>query len=196
MFRPFAIVSILLVVAGCAGAPARPAIVQPAENASAAPMAELPLLRLPPSALPGGLALQQRLTFRYGDHRETVDALVEADAGSVRVLVHLQGQVALRLVWDGETLQQTRADWLPPQLQGERVLSDLQLVYWPQSAIEAALPPDWSLAAAGEQRFLVHEPDGRRVVGIDYLAGDVVVMKSLDARRDFELRIESTPVVP
>lgn len=194
MFRPVAILSMLLAVAGCAGAPVRPAIVQDVQTA--ATVTAPPLLRLAPSALPGGLALQQRLSFRHGDRRDTVDALVEADAGAVRVLVHMQGQVALRLDWDGETLQQTRADWLPPQLQGERVLSDLQLVYWPREAIAAALPPEWSLASAQGERFLVHVPSGERVVGIDYLADGIVVLKSLDPRRDFELRIESTPVTP
>ena len=41
-------------------------------------VAQPPSLRLAPSALPGGLALQQRLTFVRDGQRATVDALVEA----------------------------------------------------------------------------------------------------------------------
>ena len=99
-----------------------------------------PALRLPPSALPQPLSLQQRLTFVHGDRRETVDAIVESDGGGTRLAIHAQGQVALRLDWDGKELKQQRAPWLPAALDGERVLTDLQLVYWPVAAISAALP--------------------------------------------------------
>ncbi|GHB94369.1 DUF3261 domain-containing protein [Thermomonas carbonis] len=116
--------------------------------------ASMPMLRLPPSALPGTLALQQRLAFRHGDRRETVDALVENDTGSTRLVIHAQGQVALRLEWDGKQLTQTRAPWLPSELDGERVLSDLQLVFWPVDAIASALPEGWSLRDDQGQRVL------------------------------------------
>jgi hypothetical protein len=116
--------------------------------------ASMPVLRLPPSALPGTLALQQRLAFRHGDRRETVDAMVENDAGNTRLVIHAQGQVALRLEWDGKQLTQTRAPWLPSELDGERVLSDLQLVFWPIDAVASALPEGWSLRDEQGHRVL------------------------------------------
>ena len=193
MSRSLAIGLLLLAIAaatGCGVAPPRPAV------PAAEPLPEPPLLRLPPWALPGGLALQQRLTFRHAGRRDTVDALVEADARAVRVVMHVQGRVALSLVWDGETLQQTRADWLPPQVRAERVLGELQLVYWPAEAITAALPPGWSLLTVGrEHRYLVQGPARTRVLGVDY-AGDAATLTSLDPARDYELHIESTPVTP
>lgn len=117
-------------------------------------VASMPVLRLPPSALPSPLALQQRLAFRHDKRSDTVDALVESDGASTRLVIHAQGQVALRLDWDGKELKQQRAAFLPAALDGERVLSDLQLVFWPVDAIASSLPAGWSL----------HEDEGRRVL--------------------------------
>ena len=104
----------ILSIAACATAPASPAPDAPAGQGDApAAVTELPWLRLAPSQLPGGLALEQRLTFVHDGRRETVDALVEADADEVRVVVHAQGQVAMRLVWNGTSMAETRDPRLP-----------------------------------------------------------------------------------
>jgi hypothetical protein len=87
-----------------------------------APLVQLPTLQLPPSALPAPLQLQQRLQFRFGTHERELDALLEADGQQVRLAVQAMGQTGVRMVWDGRTLEQTRAPWLPPQVRGERVL--------------------------------------------------------------------------
>ncbi len=153
------------------------------------PPGDVPMLRLAPSALPGGMAAQQRLGFEHGGHRQSVDALVEVDAEAVRVVIHAQGQVALRLDWDGNTLTQTRADWLPPQLSAERVLSDLQLVFWPADAVDAALPPNWSF---GGERVLIH---GDEVVArVERISEGTRVLHQ--NRHRYVLRIESVPVTP
>lgn len=136
-----------LLLAGCATPQAR-------VTQRRAVAASMPVLRLPPSALPGTLALQQRLAFRHGDRRDTVDALVENDAGTTRLVIHAQGQIALRLDWDGKQLTQERAPWLPAALDGEQVLSDLQLVFWPIDAITASLPAGWSLRLESGRRVL------------------------------------------
>ena len=147
MRRLIALLLSVMLLAGCATPQARVAQRQ-------AVMASTPVLRLQPSALPGTLALQQRLAFRHGDRRDTVDALVENDASNTRLVIHAQGQVALRLEWDGKQLTQKRAPWLPAALDGERVLSDLQLVFWPIDAIAASLPAGWSLREESGRRVL------------------------------------------
>ena len=158
----------VLLLAGCATPQARVA-----QRQSVA--ASMPVLRLPPSALPGPLALQQRLAFRHGDRSDTVDALVENDARNTRLVIHAQGQVALRLEWDGKQLTQKRAPWLPAALDGERVLSDLQLVFWPINAIEASLPAGWSL----------REESGRRV-----LRQNEAIIATVDYPQALEARLE------
>jgi len=154
-----------------------------------APLVQLPTLQLAPSALAEPLQLQQRLQFRFGSHERTLDALLEADGGQVRLAVQAMGQTGVRMVWDGHTLEQTRAPWLPPQVRGERVLDDLQFALWPADAIRAALPADWRLVEADGGRrleqagkaWLVLEPLGDGQVRLRNLAeGYELVIESLD----------------
>lgn len=146
-----------------------------------------PSLRLAPADLPGGMAVQQRLGFEHGGERQVVDALVEVDAQAVRVLIHAQGQVALRLEWDGRTLTQTRADWLPPQLSAERVLTDLQLVYWPVDAVAAALPAPWTFS---RERVLAR--GGKVVARVEHVSEARRILH----QQAYLLRIHSVPVTP
>ncbi len=152
-----------------------------------APLAQLPTLQLAPSALPTPLQLQQRLQFRFGTHERELDALLEADADEVRLAVQAMGQTGVRMVWDGTTLEQTRAPWLPPQVRGERVLDDLQFALWPADAIRAALPGGWTLVDAGAGRQL--EQDGKAWLVLERLDPQRVRLRNL--AEGYELVIES-----
>lgn len=168
------------VLAACAVAPVRP------------PAPAMPALSLSPASLGGTLALEQRLVFRHGERSDTVDAMVEADAGEVRIVLHRQGQVLLRLAWDGEQLQQVRAPQLPQALSAQRVLDDLQLVNWPVEAINAALPAGWHLQVRDDERRL--EQDGEIVATVRRTGEDQV---RLDNHREgYRLDIRSVPVTP
>ena len=147
MQRLIAMLVLSLWLAGCATPQASVAARQ-------AVLASMPVLRLSPSSLPATLAMQQRLAFRHGKRHDTVDALVESDGAHTRLVIHAQGQVALRLDWDGKELKQQRAPFLPAALDGERVLSDLQLVFWPVDAIASTLPPGWTLREEQQRRVL------------------------------------------
>ncbi|WP_411852575.1 DUF3261 domain-containing protein [Stenotrophomonas sp. LGBM10] len=151
------------------------------------PLAQLPVLQLAPSALPQPLQLQQRLQFRFGSHERDLDALLEADGEQVRLAVQAMGQTGVRMVWDGKTLVQTRAPWLPPQVRGERVLDDLQFALWPAAAIRAALPPGWTLVDADGSRRL--EQDGRAWLVLEPLAPGRQRLRNL--AEGYELVIES-----
>lgn len=152
-----------------------------------APLVQLPTLQLAPSALPQPLQLQQRLQFRFGSHERELDALLEADGRQVRLAVQAMGQTGVRMVWDGATLQQTRAPWLPPQVRGERVLDDLQFALWPAAAIRAALPAGWTLVESGPERRL--EQDGKAWLLLEPLPDGRVRLRNL--AEGYELVIES-----
>lgn len=114
----------------------------------------LPALRLAPAALGREVAEQQRLVFRFGSHVRELDALLEVDAGGVRLAVQAMGRTGVHLQWDGERLVERRADWLPAAVRGGRVLDDVQFSLWPADAVRAALPAGWELADTGDVREL------------------------------------------
>jgi len=176
VFRLIGNLLVALLLIGCAANPSR------------SPFGELPTLRLSPISLGHTLALQQRLQVTVHDKTQTLDALLEVDGQELRLGVQALGQSALNLHWDGHTLQQQRADWLPPSLSGERVLFDLQLVYWPAEAIRAALPTDWSLQESAGQRHLLHA--GTAVVDVTYPTENHAVLNQL--RDGYQLDITST----
>ena len=174
----------------CGTTPPRTAQDAPAGQGGDAPPADaVPWLRLAPSHLPGGLALEQRLTFVHAGRRDTVDALVEADADEVRIVVHAQGQVAMRLVWDGTSMAHVRDPRLPAGVQAGRVLNELQFAYWPPAAIAAALPAGWTLQGDAAHRVLVHGDPARPVLEVEH-RGDGEVRISYPGQA-FELWIES-----
>lgn len=149
---------------------------------------ELPPLRLSPAALGKPLSLQQRLHFTFGTQQRDLDALLEADPGEVRLLVQAMGQSGVRLSWDGKSLRQQRAPWLPPTVRGERVLDDLQFALWPADAIRAALPSGWTLEERDGERNLQHEGRVWLRVGGDAANGGALLENLAEGYR---LRIES-----
>jgi len=126
----------------------------PPASTKAVSAPELPRLRMTPAALGQSVSLQQRLEFRIGGQSRVLDGLLEIDAEAVRLVVQALGQPGVRLVWDGERLEQRRAPWLPSAVRGERVLDDLQFALWPAEAIRQVLPPGWSLRDDGRVREL------------------------------------------
>lgn len=139
--RSAVLLLVTLLLAACAGRTPRALVA-------------LPPLRLAPASLPAPLAQQQQLVFRFGRHERALDALLEADSVQVRLAVQAMGQTGVRLQWDGTTLNQQRAPWLPAQVRAERVLDDLQFALWPTSAIAAVLPSGWEVHDDGRQRRL------------------------------------------
>ena len=152
-----------------------------------APAHATPQLRLAPALLGHPLNLQQHLTLQAPGHDQQLDVLLEADERHVQLGVVAMGQVAARLDWDGTSLTEERAPWLPQAVSGARILSDLQLTLWPVAAIQAALPHGWLLAESGGVRTL--SQDGEVVTVITHTSASVV---ELDQRREhFKLKIES-----
>ena len=195
----FALAAVLL--AGCAaGPPTRPvplAALRPSPRAPCAAVppkatVQLPALRLAPAALGHELAAQQKLHFTFGAHERDLDALLEVDAQQVRLAVQAMGQSGVTLRWDGQSLQEQRAPWLPPSVRGERVLDDLQFTLWPADAVRAALPGGWMLFDDGVQRRLSRD-------GVDWLVMERTGEGSYrldNPAEGYSLSIESLSIEP
>ena len=160
------------------------------------PLAELPPLRLAPAALGKEISLQQKLAFVRGEQRRELDALLEVDAGEVRLLAMAMGQSGVRLSWDGERLDEQRAAWLPAQVRGERVLDDLQFALWPLEAIRAALPSGWRVEETeGERRLLDAQGKPWLAARIGATDGDIELRNLAEGYR-LEVRSASLEATP
>ena len=167
-------------VAGCASAPA-----------PSASSRDVPQLRLAPSQLGRTLALMQHIEVQAPGHAQQLDVALEVDPAHVRMAVLAMQQVAARLDWDGTTLAETHAPWWPAQVSGERILSDLQLTYWPIATIRAALPAGWSVAESGAVREL---RQGDEVVTTVTRRGEGAVVDLEQRRAPYRLTITSAPM--
>jgi hypothetical protein len=168
----------------CAGAPTT---TNPTPTA-----VQAPLLQLSPASAGREIALAQRLEIEARGQRQSVEALLEVDAASVRLALLQLGRPLARLEWDGRVLRQERAPGVPEALSAERILSEMQFVQWPAGAIRAALPEGWSLreGEGGTWRELCQ--GGEAVLRVDRPAPGVAVLRHL--RDGYRLRIESTPI--
>lgn len=145
----------------CAGLPGRADAPGREADGAVAPTTAWPLS---PRDLPAPLALQQQLVIERDGQSRTFDAMLEADADGLRLAVLAAGQVALSLQWKDGALDQQRADWLPPQLDGALVLQDLQFALWPLAALQRVAPPGWTVVEDGVVRTIA--ASGRVVVAV------------------------------
>ncbi len=137
-------------LAGCAAPTAPP---------PAAPRVELPPLRLPPSALgTASYAYSQRLSVTRLDRPQAraqqVDLQLQLDASGLLLAGFALGQRVLLMQWDGEQLQVTRHPRLPAEVDTDRMLRDLCLVFWPVDAVRAALPAGWTWVETADGQVL------------------------------------------
>jgi hypothetical protein len=150
-----------------------------------------PLLRLSPSSLGKTLSLRQHLNFTVVGKNQQLDALLETDTTAIRLALFSLGQTAARLSWDGQKLEEFRAPWWPPAVSSVKILSDLQLVLWPTSAIQANLPPGCTLVEHEQARLL---KEGTQVVAtVQYLTPTRTVLTNV--REGYRLQIDSQTVM-
>ena len=111
-------------------------------------------LKLAPAALGQSLSLQQHLTIERNGRIDELDAALEVDASHLELVGLAFGQRVLSLNYDGKELTSWRHAMLPPQVQAEDVLEDLQLTLWPADAIAQSLPAGWRIEDQGLRRTL------------------------------------------
>jgi hypothetical protein len=111
-------------------------------------------LRLAPAALGASISLQQQLHVERESRTDDLEAALEVDAAQINLVGLAMGQRVMSLTYDGVKLSTWRHVLLPKQVQGEDVLEDIQLTYWPTDAIRAALPAGWTIDDDAMQRRL------------------------------------------
>jgi hypothetical protein len=118
----------------CVGAPVRPT-----------PAAALPILS--PAALGEVHRSRQIVHAAFGEREAALQCVLDIDAAHVTVIgLNPTGQRLFGLTYDGKASQIEQSPLIAAQIPPERFLADLQLVYWPLSAWQAATAgSDWSV---------------------------------------------------
>ena len=169
-------------LAGCASASRHQA------DAAVAGQVGSPWLALAPSALGCAAAVQQRLTVQPpGQSPKELDALLEIDAGSMRLAILNLGQMVGTLDWNGTKLDPQLSRWWPAVLKPEQVLSDVQLAFWPEAEIARALPAQWTLDATPKERVLKYA--GAERVKVRFL--DASALEVVYPQGNWSLRIDT-----
>lgn len=150
------------------------------------------LLRLAPSTLGRELHLAQRVTFHRGATTMAFDAQLEADATALRLAAFALGQTVAKLTWDGVHLEETHSQHVPEVVTPARIMSDVQLAFWPEAAVRAGLTPRFSLEVGPARRMLLK--DGQPFIDVRYTGEAAVPSKvELDhVQHGFQMVIEST----
>lgn len=160
-----------------------------------APSAVLPPLRLAPAALGTARhALSQRLSVtrldQPGARPQQVEVQLQLDATGLLLAGFAFGQRVLLMQWDGASLQVQRSPYLPAEVDTDRMLRDLCLVFWPAEAVRAALPPGWTWTDAGRGQEL-RQGDVARL-SVFRLSEQVVEI--VNPTEGYRLLIESQPL--
>jgi len=95
----------------------------------------LPLL--PPASLGASHQVTQLLHGEYADKSFSLQCAITTNADKLSVIcLTSMGLRAFTLNYDGKQLTEQRAPQLPDALRAEQLLNDLQLAFWPLSAIQ------------------------------------------------------------
>jgi hypothetical protein len=98
----------------------------------------------------------QTVRLERGGRELSLLAVIECD-GTVLTLAGLTpaGQRLVRITWRDGRIEQESDPNLPAKVDGEGILRDLVLAYWPRSALDSALAgTEWSVAFADGKRTL------------------------------------------
>jgi hypothetical protein len=135
----------------------------------------------------------QQITAVWPDRQETLLCVLELDKQHIAIAGLSNDGISLfNLNYDGKTLSLDKSPLLPDSFTPERIIKDLQLVYWPQAELQKILPRQWRLEADNHHRRLYYNNERR--VDVDYLQPDAIWVKSAtlnNHRLHYQLHIKT-----
>ena len=146
------------------------------------------VLRLSPASLGQELGLSQRITMVRDGDRKSFDALLEVDTAEVRVALIAMGQTLGALTFDGKNFTTRVSVHVPPVVTAERIITDVQLAWWPVEVVRAALPEGFTLEEVEGTRRLLK--DGTPFVTVTWTEGRKQVVLT-QHRFGYALEIDS-----
>ena len=113
---------------------------------------------LSPASLGRTVYAMQQIEAEYDGQSWVMQGALEVAPQALRLVgLTALGQRLITLRWDGVKLFEERDSHLPERVQGERILSDLQLVYWPERALRDGLSAAWRLEVRDGLRVLFYD---------------------------------------
>lgn len=129
----------------------------------------LPLLQIPPSALPHPATVEQRLVISWPGEQRSIEAVLDIDDTRMSLIGMAMGVRLFSLDYDGQHMTETQS--LPTGLPAERMINDLLLVYTPADTLQKALPSGWLVQQDNSgQRTILR--DGKVAIVISYSGGN------------------------
>jgi hypothetical protein len=113
------------------------------------------VLKMAPRSLERDLVLSQHLTVTYENTVRELDAQLEVDAEHIGLVALFMGQPVATLNFDGQRFAQEKSHLVPAVISAERILTDVQLAFWPAEKIVQALPLGFVLLSAPRERQLL-----------------------------------------
>lgn len=150
------------------------------------------VLRLAPASFGGELSTAQRITMVRDGDRKSFDALLEVDADAVRVALLGAGQTLGTLTWDGRDFTRKVSVFVPEAVTAERIITDVELCFWPEGPLRSALPAGYSLEEAAGVRNV--RRDGQPFVTVTSTEGRKRVVLTQHVFH-YALEIDSTDPV-
>ncbi len=182
MSRRLIVLLALLVTAGCAWRETSP-MTLPVQRELASP-----------SAL-AAVDFQQVLQVQAGSRQFQMLVTAELCDGVLQLALLTPAGLPMLQIRQVQQSVQVRGQPLPAGLTAEQILADLQLVYWPASALTAVWAPAWTLQQLPDGRLLSYQDEP--VVRVRH-AGDPwqteVELEHLIF--DYRLRVETLAYMP
>lgn len=157
------------------------------------PLAPWPLPQLASGPIRGNWV--QTVRLERGGKELSLLAVIECD-GKILTLAGLTpaGQRLVRITWSEGRIEQESDPNLPAKADGEAILRDLVLAYWPQSALDSALAgTEWSVAFSEGARTLSARGKPRIIVA----AGDTgEALRIRHLREKYEVQVATVEKTP
>lgn len=112
---------------------------------------------LAPSTAQSSFSANQILNVTHNGQTHQLESLLEWDASTIRLAIVKFGKRIMTVNYDGVRVDVQKEAFVPDALQGEQVLSDIQLVYWSTEALKNALPADFSITDTDDVRAVSYK---------------------------------------
>lgn len=127
---------------------------------------EVPLGYVSPASFGRSLTLTQQITVEAFGETRGFEAVVAIDSDALDLAALAMGRRMIAVHLDAAGLREQRDPLLPEAVSGARILRDLQLAFWPQAALSAALPAGWRVQDSPGRREV--QLNGALILTIDY----------------------------